>query len=188
MAGCRECIWPAHGLVRWDLKFDCWRNNASMRLVTSQVGDSENNQKEKEWSIFCIFGRNNWQCMVFSIWLANTTLDRKRVKDACKASNLSKEEKTLLVLCKVLWRKEADEEISLTLQGHTGIFKYNYPAAAADSGIKWKELRLEIETYDHLHRVTAMVSMSCAPPRQICWNPNPLHKGDSIRASLVAPQ
>ena len=76
------------------------------------------------------------QCMAFGTWLANTALDRKRVKDACKASNLSKEEKTLLVLCKVLWRKEADEEISLTLQGHTGILKYNYPAAAADLAIR----------------------------------------------------
>ena len=173
MAGCRECIWPAHGLVRWDLKFDRWRNNASMRLVTSQVGDSENNQEEKEWSIFCIFGRNTWQCMAFGIWLANTALDRKKVKDACKASNLSKEEKTWLVLCKVLWRKEGDEEICLILQGHTGILKYNYPAAAADSGIKWKELQPERESQDRLHKVTAMVSMFCAPPRRICWNPNP---------------
>lgn len=33
---------------------------------------------------------------------SHTALDRKKVKDACKASNLSKEEKTWLVLCKVL--------------------------------------------------------------------------------------
>lgn len=52
MAGCREYIWSAHGLVRIRFKFDRWRNNPSMRLVTSQVGDSENNQEEKEWSIF----------------------------------------------------------------------------------------------------------------------------------------
>lgn len=39
-------------------------------------------------------------------------------------SNLRQDEKTLLVLCKVLRKKEADEEISLICEGHGRILKY----------------------------------------------------------------
>lgn len=53
----------------------------------------------------------------------------RRVKDACEDSNLRKVEKTRLLLWKVLWRKEAEEEISFTLEGHSGILEYKYPAA-----------------------------------------------------------
>lgn len=55
----------------------------------------------------------------------------KGVEDTCEASNLRKE-KTLLVLWKVLRRKEADEDISFILEGHNGTPKYKYLAVAED--------------------------------------------------------
>lgn len=80
----------------------------------------------------------------------NTRKEEKGVKDAWEASNLKKDEKTLLDLWKVLRKKEADEEISSTLESHTGRASYKHPAAAADSGMKRKrKLWLEIETQGH---------------------------------------
>lgn len=54
----------------------------------------------------------------------NTGKEQKGVKDAWEASNLGKEKKTLLVLWKVLRKKEANEETSFTLEGHIRIPKY----------------------------------------------------------------
>lgn len=48
----------------------------------------------------------------------NPGKEEKGVKDPWKASNLREEEEGLLILCKVLRRKEADEEISFILAGH----------------------------------------------------------------------
>ena len=86
--------------------------------MTSQVGDGENYQEGRNVS----FEKNNGQCIEFG--QHNTGKEQKGVKNAWEASNLREEEKTLLVLWKVLRKKEADEEISFIFEGHMRILKH----------------------------------------------------------------